>query len=93
MLCFGYPKRKNKHLHLSPRFDQKYIHFKDEYRRLSTGEFEDMYDHMKFTDFRPCAKNMAQHFYLDSISTEYIIEINRSAKKIIGDWLKKDITG
>ncbi len=88
MVCFGYPKRKNKPLHLSPRFDQKFIHFKDKYRRLTPEEFEDMYSNSDFGDYRPGAQNLGQHFYLESITEEYIIEINRSAKKIIQDWLK-----
>ena len=91
MVCFGYPKRKNKPLHLSPRFDQKYIHFVDKYKRLNAEEFDDMYDHLKMSAIRPGAKNLGQHYYLDSISSEYLVEINRSAKIIILDWLKKEI--
>ena len=89
MVCFGYPKRKNKPLHLSPRFDQKYIHFVDRYKRLTAEEFEDMYDHLKMEHFRPGTKNLGQHYYLDSISTEYIVETNRSAKKIVNEWLTR----
>ena len=88
MVCFGYPKRKIKPLHLSPRFEQRYIHFKDKYKRLNAEEFDDMYDHLKFDDFRPGAKNLGQHYYLDSISSEYLVEINRSAKKMLKNWLK-----
>jgi nitroreductase len=90
MVCFGYPKRINKPLHLSPRFDQKYIHFKDKYKRLNAEEFEDMYDHLNFDDLRPGAKNLGQHYYLDSISSEYLVEINRSATLILKDWIKKE---
>jgi len=91
MVCFGYPKRNNKPLHLSPRFDQKYIHFVDKYKRLNAEEFDDMYDHLKMSAIRPGAKNLGQHYYLDSISSEYLVEINRSAKLIINDWLRKDL--
>jgi nitroreductase len=90
MVCFGYPKRKNKPLHLSPRFDQRYIHFTDKYHRLNAEEFEDMYAHLQFSDYRPGAINLGQHYFLDSITTEYLVEINRSAKKIINDWLQTE---
>jgi len=91
MVTFGYPKRKNKPLHLSPRFDQKYIHFKNEYKHLTAEEFEDMFTHIKIRKFRPGAQNLGQHYYLDFISTSFVNEINRSAKIIVDDWLKKEI--
>ena len=87
MVCFGYPKRRNKPLHLSPRFDQKYIHFKDKYKRLNSEDFENMFEHLKMDEYRPGASNLGQHYYLDSTLTEYIVEINRSAKIILKDWL------
>ncbi|MHA1745294.1 MAG: hypothetical protein ACTSWW_04805, partial [Promethearchaeota archaeon] len=54
---------------------------------LNAKEFEEMYAHLQFSDFRPGAENLGQNYYLDSITTEYLVEINRSAKKIINDWL------
>ena len=90
MVCFGYPKGKIKPLHLSSRYDQKYIHFKNEYKHFTTKEFEDMYAHINVREFLPGAKNLGQHYYLEFISTSFVIEINRSAKIMIDNWLKRD---
>ena len=50
-----------------------------------------MYSHIKIRNYWPGAENLGQHYYLDFISTSFVMEINRSAKIIIDDWLKKEI--
>ncbi len=90
MLVFGYPKRSNKPLHLSPRFDQKYIHFKNEYKQLSKEEFDDMYKDVQISNYRPGAINLGQHFYMDFISTVFVKEINRSSKIMVDEWMKEE---
>jgi len=90
MVCYGYPKRPNKPLHLGARYAQKYVHFKNEYKHLSKEEFDDMYSHITVREMQPGAQNLGQHYYLDFVSTSFVMEINRSAKLIIDDWLKKD---
>lgn len=90
MVVFGHPKRSNKALHVGPRFDQKYVHFKNEYKHLTADDFKDMYSHINIKKFVPGAQNLGQHYYLEFISTSFVMEINRSAKLIIDDWMKKD---
>ncbi len=90
MLVFGYPKRSNKPLNLSPRFDQKYIHFKNEYKQLNKEEFDDMYKDVQISNYRPGAKNLGQHFYMDFISTVFVKEINRSSKIMVDEWMKEE---
>ena len=91
MLCFGYPKSKNKNPKLTPRFDEKYIHFHDEYKRFEKEDFNDMYK-KSIEEFNNMKKkpsgveNYGQKFYLFKTGADFSVEMERSVKKAIKDW-------
>ena len=91
MLCFGYPKSKNKNPKLTRRFDEKYIHFNDEYKRFKKEDFDIMFKE-SIEEFKNMKKkpegveNYGQKFYLFKTGAEFSIEMERSVKKAIKDW-------
>ena len=58
--------------------------------KLNKEEFDDMYKHIQISNYRPGAKNLGQHFYIDFISTVFVKEINRSSRIMVEEWMKKD---
>ncbi|RLI60588.1 MAG: nitroreductase [Promethearchaeia archaeon] len=91
MLCFGYPKSKNKNPKLTPRFDEKYIHFHDEYKRFQKDDFDDMFkkyneEFEKMGNKPSGVENYGQRFYIYKTGSEFAQEMERSVKVVIKDW-------
>ena len=91
MLCFGYPKYKNNHPKLTLRFDEKYIHFHDVYKRFGKEDFDEMFkipiEEFKKMEKKPSGvENYGQKFYLGKTGADFSIEMQRSVKKAIKDW-------
>ena len=91
MLCFGYPKSKNKNPKLTRRFDEKYIHFHDVYKRFGKEDFDEMFkipiEEFKKMEKKPSGvENYGQKFYLFKTGADFSIEMERSVKKAINDW-------
>lgn len=91
LLCFGYPKSKNKNPKLARRFDEKYIHFHDEYKRFEKEDFDVIYRN-SIEEFNNMKKkpedveNYGQKFYLFKTGADFSVEMERSVKKAIKDW-------
>jgi nitroreductase len=91
MLCFGYFKESYPAQTPRPRFDQKFIHFKDQYQRISPEGFREMFDHLERDSnnrFLENAKNFAQHHYLRKTDADFSEEMRRSVKVALKDWVK-----
>jgi len=91
MLCFGYPKSKNKNPKLTSRFDEKFIHFHDVYKRFNKEDFDEMFkqsiESFNKLEKKPSnAENYGQAFYLRKTGSDFAIEMERSVKKAIKDW-------
>ena len=86
MLCFGYPKEKHSEKELKPRFSQQYIHFKNEYKRLSIDDFEDMYQSYELNRYNENAVNFGQHMYSKKFVADFTVEMTRSVRKAIQEW-------
>jgi nitroreductase len=86
LLCFGYPKEESITKELKPRFPQKYIHFKNEYKRFNKDDFEEMYKTRELRHYNNKAINFGQHMYSKKFVADFTIEMTRSVRKAIQQW-------
>lgn len=86
LLCFGYPKDKILNKALTPRFAQKYIHFKNVYKSLNNIEFEEMYKTRELKHYIGNANNFGQHMYSKKFVADFTIEMTRSVRKALKQW-------
>jgi nitroreductase len=85
LLCFGYPTQQQKERELTPRFDQKFIVFENQYRQLEKPDFDEMF--AKRSKHLPAgAENMGQQMYLRKFSADFSVEMSRSARAILKEW-------
>ena len=90
MLCYGVPKGEKNKIPLTTRFPKKYIQFTNQYSRLSEINFEEMLknDPRKITVKE--AENMGQQLYLGKLGADFTVEMRRSVKAALKEWLLKD---
>lgn len=90
LLCYGYPKGDKNKIPLTTRFPQKFILFTNQYSRLSENDFKDMLKNDTRRIVIKEAKNMGQQLYLGKLGADYSVEMRRSVKAALNEWLKKD---
>ncbi len=90
LICFGYPKGDKNKIPLTNRFPQKFIQFTDKYSRLSEKDFNEMLKGEERKIVVKEAENMGQQFYLGKLGADYSVEMRRSVKAALKEWLKKD---
>ncbi len=90
LLCYGYPKGDKNKIPLTTRFPQKYILFTNQYSRLSEINFKDMLKDDTRRIVVKEAENMGQQLYLSKLGADYSVEMRRSVKVALNEWLKKD---
>jgi nitroreductase len=94
MLCFGYPTQQQKEQGDIPRFDQKVIIFENQYRQLGREEFDEMFAELQ--NKLPKGKsmegiaNVGQANYLRKFSADFSVEMNRSVRAILKNWIKHE---
>jgi len=92
MLVFGYPTQQQKEGGYTPRFDDKFILFENQYRHLNKEEFDEMFAERQSR--LPVGKSMqgiatvGQATYLRKFSADFSAEMRRSVKAILKEWLK-----
>ncbi len=91
LLCMGYPAEFYRDKPPARRFDPQYIHFRNTYRKLLPGDFDDMYAYHKEhyeTDagFAFNAENYGQYLYAKKFGSSYAAEMNRSVRKMLKNW-------
>lgn len=90
MLVFGYPTAQQRDRELTPRFDEKFIIFKNRYRRLGEEEFIEMFAERQSR--LPKGKSMegistvGQATYLRKFSAGFSVEMRRSVQEWLKDW-------
>ncbi len=91
MLVFGhYPD--NYKLKLRSRFDEKYVIFKEKYRKLNKEELFDMYSERQKTFVSKNkfgAKNAAQILYDLKFGSEFALEMRRSVEVAFKAWMNQ----
>jgi len=90
MLVFGYPTQQQKDRELTPRFDEKFIVFENQYRHLNKGEFDEMFAERQ--SHLPKGKTMegittfGQAMYLRKFSADFTVEMRRSVREWLKQW-------
>lgn len=87
MVCFGYPKGDKEKIPLTSRFPQKFIHFKNRYKRLNKQELNEMFQNTERKIVEKNAKNIGQDVYLRKTGADFSKEMRRSVKAAINHWL------
>ena len=87
MVCFGYPKGNKEKIPLKPRFPQKFIYFKNEYKRLNEQEFTEMFQNSERDIVEEGAKNIGQDVYLRKTGADFSKEMRRSVKVALKVWI------
>lgn len=91
LLCFGYPTEKQTQRPLTARFRDEFIVFENRYKRLSAGEFEEMYrqrhERMATDEVNPGAlPNVGQLVYSSKYNAGFAKELNRSVRAMLRAW-------
>ncbi|MBY8987235.1 MAG: nitroreductase family protein [Candidatus Lokiarchaeota archaeon] len=90
LLCYGHPKGDKNKIPLTTRFPRKLIQFTNQYSRLSKHDFEDMLKNDPRRIIVKEAENMGQQMYFGKLGAEFTVEMRRSVKAALNEWLKKD---
>jgi hypothetical protein len=92
MVCFGYPTQQQKGQKQTPRFDEKFIVFENQYRQLGREEFDEMFAERQSRLPKGLSlegiTNVGQATYLRKFSTDFTVEMNRSVRAILKEWLR-----
>ena len=93
LVCFGRPAVEREEVRLTPRYDPKFIVFKDKYHRLSRGEMEEM--------LRPTVERafpneyrvedtdeIARRIYFRKYASDFAAEMSRSVRVMLKNWGK-----
>jgi FMN reductase (NADPH)/FMN reductase [NAD(P)H] len=87
MLCFGYPKAPSRARELTPRFPQESIHFVNRYRRLDEATLLGMLEPRDNKRYLGRATNFGQHHYVRKFSADFSVEMTRSVREAIRQWV------
>lgn len=93
MLTMGYYSEEQKRI-ISPRFDKEYIVFDDEYKRLSSDDFKDMFvEREKRLSPQNAlnAKNLGQFMYAKKTGSEFSKEMTRSVREMLKNWRGEEL--
>lgn len=93
MLIFGYPTRQQKEREMTTRFDEKFIVFENKYRQLEAAEFDEMFAERESQLPKGKAMqgvdNFGQAMYRRKFSSDFSIEMSRSAREWLKGWKKR----
>jgi nitroreductase len=93
LLCFGYPTHQQMEREQTTRFQEEFILFENQYRRLSGEEFEEMFreTHERVFHGREVmtgARNVGQLIYNRKFNADFSKEMNRSVRAILKAWME-----
>ncbi|MDO9301615.1 MAG: nitroreductase family protein [Anaerolineales bacterium] len=92
MVVFGYPTQQQKDQELTSRFDEKFIVFENQYRRLGREEFDEMFAERqsRLPKGKPMEgiANVGQANYQRKFSADFSVEMRRSVRAILKNWGK-----
>jgi len=91
LLCFGYPAKRQLERPLSTRFGQEFIVFENEYRRLGSHEYDEMFrsEHERFAQGMQApegVRNYGQMMYLRKFAADFSKEMRRSVRQMLRAW-------
>ena len=92
LLVFGYPTRQQKERELTSRFDEKFILFENQYRRLDRGDFDEMFaesqSHLPKGRVMEGIDSVGQAMYARKFNADFSIEMRRSVREMLKNWMK-----
>jgi len=90
MLVFGYPTRQQLARSYTPRFDEKFIVFENQYRQLGTDEFTEMFaerqSRLPAGWVKEGITTVGQATYLRKFSADFSVELRRSVREWLKQW-------
>jgi FMN reductase (NADPH)/FMN reductase [NAD(P)H] len=91
LLCFGYPTRQQNEREGTTRFQQKFIIFENQYRRLIGEEFAEMFHETHERTFHgreevAGTRNVGQLVYTRKFNANFSKEMSRSVRAILKAW-------
>lgn len=93
MLVFGYPTQQQKDREMTTRIDEKFVVFENQYRQLASTEFDEMFAERESQMPKGAAMegidNFGQAMYQRKFSSDFSIEMSRSAREWLKHWTKK----
>jgi FMN reductase (NADPH)/FMN reductase [NAD(P)H] len=93
MLVFGYPTQQQKERTFTPRFDEKFIVFENQYRRLEKEEFTEMFaerqSRLPLGLKKDGITTVGQATYLRKFSGDFTVEMRRSVREWLKHWAKE----
>ncbi len=92
LVCFGYPTEQQSNRPQSPRFDERFIVFENQYQRLTNPELEEMFHERQKLAFNgreyvEGAVNFGQLMYWRKFAADFSVEMSRSVRAILKAWL------
>jgi FMN reductase (NADPH)/FMN reductase [NAD(P)H] len=91
LLVFGYPTQEQQERKQTPRFNEKFVVFQNQYQRLEPWEFDEMFAaRTRFLERNPVEgiANPGQASYMRKFAAAFTLEMNRSARTMLQEWLK-----
>ena len=94
LVCFGYPTRQQMEREQTTRFQEKFILFENQYRRLSGKEFDEMFHETYDKVFHGREDvagnlNMGQLIYTRKFNADFSKEMSRSVRAILNAWMEE----
>ena len=91
LVCFGYPTQQQKERELTSRFDDKFIVFENQYKRLDREALEEMFRERQDSIFRDRkevegASNFGRLQYQRKFAAGFSVEMTRSVRAILRRW-------
>ncbi len=91
MLVFGYPTQQQKDRQMTPRFDEKFIVFENQYQHLSDDDFDEMFGErgkqLPQGKAMQDITNLGQFIYNRKVGSDFSIEMSRSVREMLKMWL------
>jgi FMN reductase (NADPH)/FMN reductase [NAD(P)H] len=91
MLVFGYPAQEQMNRPYTSRFHEKFMLFENQYHRLEQAELKEMFAEREhqMSKGKPQAGiiNLGQAMYFRKFSSEFSVEMSRSVRLILKEWL------
>jgi FMN reductase (NADPH)/FMN reductase [NAD(P)H] len=93
LLCFGYPTKGQLKRKQTSRFDERFIMFKNTYKKLTSQECDEMFSSQQKSFLRSDGiaqeNNVGQHYYSKKFNSDFSLEMNRSVRACLGSWLDR----
>lgn len=91
-VVFGYPTREQVNRPYTKRFDEKFVLFENKYHRFNKDEFEEMFlerqSQLAKIPSSAGISNFAQASYFRKFNADFSLEMNRSVRLILKEWLR-----